>query len=211
MLNCDPEIDDRPRSMRDLAVQQRRLDMLRCPHIAALTDMAIKWRDCGRGKVPDFDPGDGGQDARVLFLFEKPGPMTVKEGKGKRPGSGFISCNNDDPTAENTFNFMKSAGIPRKQTVIWNVVPWWNGTRKVTTQELGAGIDCVKELIVRLESLRVVMMVGCQAAKAEPYLRTRGLQLFTSYHPANVVRAFNRIDWETIPSEWAKVIPHLGV
>jgi len=36
----------------------------------------------------------------------------------KRTGSGFISRNNDDATAEATFRFMEQSGIPRKLTVI---------------------------------------------------------------------------------------------
>jgi hypothetical protein len=54
-------------------------------------------------EVPEFDPLDGGVEAQVLFLFEKPGPMTAELGGSKRSGSGFISRNNDDPTAEATF------------------------------------------------------------------------------------------------------------
>src|ERR1700740_40451 len=82
-------------------------------------------------KCPNFDPLDGGVDAQVLFLFEKPGPMTVGD-----DGSGFISRKNDDPTAEATFEFMSRAGIPRHLTVTWNLIPWWNGTRKVTRLEI---------------------------------------------------------------------------
>jgi hypothetical protein len=48
--------------------------------------------------VPDFDPLDGGVNAQVLFLLEKPGPMAAED--GKRAGSGFISRDNDDGTAE---------------------------------------------------------------------------------------------------------------
>jgi hypothetical protein len=88
-----------------------------------LTQFAAALRERGMGIVPDFDPLDGGVDARILFLFEKPGPMTSED----RGGSGFISRNNDDPTAEATFRFMQAAGIPRTLTVIWNVVPC--GTR----------------------------------------------------------------------------------
>jgi hypothetical protein len=47
-----------------------------------------------------------------LFLFEKLGPMTAEAG-----GSGFISRNNDDPTAEATFRFMEQAKIPRKLSI----------------------------------------------------------------------------------------------
>jgi hypothetical protein len=46
----------------------------------------------------------------------------------ERSGSGFISRNNDDPTAEATMGFMEKAGIPHTLTVSWNVIPWWNGT-----------------------------------------------------------------------------------
>src|SRR5258706_115852 len=180
MLTSDSEIDDRPRSMRDVAVQQRRTAMLYEPHVARLNAFAAKLRE--RGEVPNFDPLDGGEAAPALFLFEKPGPMTAEGGSRKRAGSGFISRNNDDPTAENIYNFMQRAGIPRRQTVIWNVVPWWNGTRKVTAQELREGTACVKELITVLKSLRVVVMVGSQAAKAKPFLKTTGLELFTSCH-----------------------------
>ena len=57
-----------------------------------------------------FDPRDGGIRAQALFLFEKPGP--------KANASGFISRDNDDPTAENIFRFMNQAGIPRKKTCL---------------------------------------------------------------------------------------------
>ena len=89
------------------------------------------------GEVPYFDPLDGGIDARVLCLFEKPGPMTDSRPRaGKRIGSEFISRNNDDRSAEATFRFMVQAGIPRELTVTWNVVPSWNGTRRVRASGL---------------------------------------------------------------------------
>ena len=46
--------------------------------------------------VPDFDPNNGGIHAKVLFLFEKPGPKTDPKNKG----SGYISQDNDDETAK---------------------------------------------------------------------------------------------------------------
>ena len=47
--------------------------------------------------------------------------MTDPEG-----GSGFISRNNNDPTAEAIFQFMEQAGIDRKLTLIWNAIRGWN-------------------------------------------------------------------------------------
>ncbi len=189
--------------MRDRGVRHRRKAMLFLPHLAPLSAYVAKLRERGVGEIPDFDPLDGGIEARVLFLFEKPGPIT--SATGAREGSGFISRNNDDPTAEATFDFMQQAGIPRKLTVIWNVVPWWNGTRKVTTQELQEGSACVKDLRGLLPALCAVVLVGANAAMARPYLETTGLALFSSDHPSPLVRARFRERWEAIPAEWAKV------
>lgn len=189
--------DDRPRSMRDAGEPERRRGMLGRPHVAPLTTYAAKLREQGFVEVPEFDPLDGGVEAQVLFLFEKPCPMAA--------GSGFISRDNDDPAAEAIFRFMKQAGIARTLTVIWNVIPWWNYTRKVTAQELREGSDCVNELISLLPKLRAVVLVGKRAAKAARYLKTIECGL-SSDHPGPLVRARYPERWNAIPLEWAKVL-----
>lgn len=198
--------DDYPHSMRDAGVRQRRQAMLSESHMKPLTAYAAKLRSRGLGQVLDFDPLDGGVDARVLFLFEKPGPMTAEKGGRKRPGSGFISRNNDDPSAEATFKFMQQAGISRKLTISWNLIPWWNETRKVTPQEMRDGAEALKELIRLLPRLCAVVMVGQKALRARPYLQTMCKELFSSAHPSPLVRAKSPDRWKAIPTEWAKVL-----
>lgn len=193
--------DDQPRSMRDESVRSRRREMLSEPHVAPLAAYVANLRDRGMGEVPDFDPLDGGKDARVLFLFEKPGPKTSKAGGG----SGFISRNNDDPTAATTLRFMQEANIPRKLTVIWNVIPWWNSTTKITAQELRRGAGCVNELVDLIPHLRAIVFVGVKAAKAWPYLKSRPVEFLKSYHPSPKVKARSKDKWRSIPVEWAKV------
>jgi uracil-DNA glycosylase len=173
--------------------------MLFHPHMKPLTSFASKLRQRGSVEVPKFAPLDGGINAQILFLFEKPGPMTAEAG-----GSGFISRNNDDLTAEATFKFMEQAGIPRELTITWNVIPWWNGTRKVTGQELREGVACVRELISLLPKLQAVVLVGGKAARARVYLEGKGLAVFTSAHPLPLVRAKSPDKWDAIPEEWAK-------
>lgn len=195
----EPHQDDLPRSMRSEAVRLRRRAMVSEAHMAPLTAYAARLRERGSVEVPDFDPLDAGIHAQILFLFEKPGPMTASSG-----GSGFISRNNDDPSAEATFNFMTRAGIPRNLTLTWNVIPWWNGTRRITTDELRQGVASVRELINLLPSLRAVVLVGRKAAKAKPYLSTEtNLAVFTSAHPSPLVRASHPESWNAIPSQWA--------
>lgn len=186
--------------MRDISVGEERRSILSQPHMKPLTAFTALLRKRGCGEVPEFDPLDGGINARILFLFEKPGPMTADAG-----GSGFISRNNDDPTAEATFKFMEQAGIPRELTITWNVIPWWNGTRKVTGQELREGVACVRELTELLPKLRAVVMVGRKAAKAARHLDGSGLALFTSAHPSPLVKAKYPERWKAIPAEWANV------
>ena len=185
--------------------------MLDLPHMAPLVAYANKLAEQGFSEVqvPHFDPLDGGVYAKVLFLLEKPGPMTATSLEGKQVGSGFISRDNNDPTAENIFYFMRQAGISREQTIIWNVVPAWNGTRKITQAEHLEGVNHVRELIALLPKLCAVVMVGSKAIKAKPYLESTGLALFCSAHPSPIVRATNISKWEAIPTEWAKVGEYL--
>jgi hypothetical protein len=165
--------ESQPLSMRDLAVRERRRAMLNLPHMLPLKMFAEKLRRPGF-EVPDFDPADGGVEARALFLFEKPGPMTVTGSRGKRSGSGFISRDNDDPTAEAIFNFMREAEIPRGLTIMWNVIPWWNGTRAVTTPELQDGESSLSELLRLLPKLKAIMLVGQRATRARSYCENSG-------------------------------------
>ena len=180
---------DKPRSLRSAVAVRERRAMLDLPHIAPLRDYACMLRAEGRGTVPDFDPMDGGVGAAVLFLMEKPGPMTDDTALAGRIGSGFISRDNDDPTAEATFRFMAAAGIDRQLTITWNTAPWWNGTRAVTRDEITAGIQRLGLLFDLLPNLRVVVSVGSKARKASSLAAARGLPFVVSAHPSPINRA----------------------
>ena len=175
------------------------------PHMQPLNEYVAGLRKKRPGvEVPDFDPLDGGVDATILFLFEKPGPMTSTTGTRTRTGSGFISRDNDDPTAKNTLMFMRETEIPRKSTVTWNVVPWWDGTTKVTAADLREGAEETKRLTKLLPKLRVVVFVGKKALRARPHLEDTGLAFFSSYHPSQRVKNRWPDRWRAIPSVWAK-------
>ena len=153
--------------------------------------------------VPRFDPLDGGVEAEILFLFEKPGPKTaVVEYPEIGRRIGFISRNNDDPTAEATHFFMEQAEISREKTITWNVMPWWNGTTKLTSDEIKEGVAALEGLIDLLPNLKVVVFVGRKAERARPLLRDRGLKTFVSAHPSPKVKATNRAKWDEIAVIW---------
>ena len=115
---------DYPKSLGDPNERERRRTLLREKHIAPLTDFVdqIRKEQNKKDEVPYFDPLDGGINAQCLFVLEAPGPKTKV--------SGFISRNNPDETAKNSFEFHKEAGIPREKTILWNIVPWYIGSGK---------------------------------------------------------------------------------
>ncbi len=192
-----------PRSLKNLPAVDERKAMLFDPHIAPLTNyvLELRRRHGEKWEFPFFDPADGGVDAQILFLFEKPGPMT--SAIGHKNGSGFISRNNDDATAAHTFQLMERAKIPRKLSVTWNVIPGWNGTIPPRAEELRRGIEELNNLFPLLLKLKCVVLVGRKAEKANQFFFDRNIPIISSSHPSMRVRNFYPEKWNSISEQWA--------
>lgn len=197
------------RNLRTTDAVLARRKLLELPHVAPLCEFCQRLRADGRGAVPDFDPLDGGVDANVLFLMEKPGPMTDDTGATGRVGSGFVSRDNNDSTAEAILRFMEIAEVDRERSILWNIVPWWNGTRAIAASELTAGTERLARLIEMLPELCVVVGVGAKARRAEKLVTRIGLPFISSAHPSPINRASRPSVWQAIPGQWAQVHPHL--
>ena len=151
-------------ALRDPDEQRRRRELLRENHIAPLTDYVEHLRTLlgYNQEIPYFDPHDGGINAKLLFLLEAPGPKAVS--------SGFISRDNPDPTARNMTELLAECGVPRQETVSWNIVPWYVGSdghiRPVNQKEINTGIQYMKSLRPLLPNIRVVVLMGRKAQKS---------------------------------------------
>lgn len=175
---------DRPKLLGSVDAVDVRLAQLGQPHIFQLTEFVRKLRSAmgPEAAIPFFDPWDGGVEAVVLFLLEAPGR--------KARNSGFISRNNPDETAKNLYELSEIAGIDRKQTIIWNTVPWYIGSgvriRPANTTDISLGIESLAELLKILPKLRAVVLVGGKAQKAESHVAkiTPQLSIFSSPHPS---------------------------
>ena len=154
------------------------------------------------GYVPDFDPDDGGVNAEILFLFEKPGPMTDPVNKG----SGFISQDNNDQTANATKNFIVQAGIDRKKIVIWNVISSWNGKIKFSAKEKIYALEEFQELLSILKKVKSIILVGKEAQKIEKKIDLSNYKVLKSYHPSPKVKSINPNFWKTIPNVWQEAL-----
>lgn len=113
--------------------------------------------------VPAPDPLDGGVGARVLLLLETPGPRILD--------TGIVSRDNPTGTAANLFRFLHEAGIARRETLIWNAVPWVIHAagalnRAPRRSELHAALPYLPPLLACLPHLSVVVLAGRFAGEA---------------------------------------------
>jgi hypothetical protein len=156
---------DKPKSLRNATEIQSRLAGIFGPHILPLTTFVETIRKETRlnREIPYFDPLDGGINAKCLFLFEAPGPRAVY--------SGFISRNNPDESAKNFFELNHQASLPRELTISWNVVPWYIGTgtkiRPANKNDIDGGKKYLQDLLSLLPNLRIIVLGGRKAQKAE--------------------------------------------
>ena len=180
----DERQGDRPKLLGDPLARERRRLQLAEPHIAPLAQFVASLRvEAGpKAYIPDFDPWDGGVQSEVLFLLEAPGGRAVL--------SGFISRNNPDETAKNFFELNRDAGIPRRRTATWNVVPWYIGsetrTRPAKRADVDQANDSLQRLLLLLPRLKAFVLVGQAAQRAAPTVASArpGVRIFVSPHPS---------------------------
>ncbi len=177
--------EDTFHTLKDDEIRHRR-EMLTSPHMKPLTDYIVSMRQA-RGReyhIPNFDPCDGGIHARALFLLEAPGPKAVR--------SGFVSRDNPDPTAKNLWQLMQDAGIPREDTLIWNICPWYVGENghilPVNAKDIQEAQPYLSELVALLPRLQKIVLIGRKAQTAAPYLRSiTSLPIKHTYHMSALV------------------------
>jgi uracil-DNA glycosylase len=185
--------------------------MLREEHIAPLTEFVVRIRDTeGLGEeVPFFDPLDGGINSRCLCILEAPGAKAV--------ASGFISRSNRDETAKNFFLLYQEAGIPRSDTILWNIVPWYIGDgsriRAAGGQDIAEGLEYLRELIDLLPRLEVIVLVGQKAQKVEREIRRLRprVRIVRSPHPSPLFVNNKPGNRQLILNVLQQVADHLGI
>ncbi|WP_082507690.1 uracil-DNA glycosylase [Methylobacterium sp. Leaf113] len=151
------EAPDHPKSLRDPAVLAARKTLLARPHIAPIRALAGRIARERSAEVPDPDPLDGGVEARLLLLLETPGPAIR--------GTGMVSRDNPTGTAANLFRFLAEAGLPRRDTLIWNTIPWVIHApgalnRSPRRSEIRQAAPYLAPLVDCLPRLRVVVLSG---------------------------------------------------
>jgi Uracil DNA glycosylase superfamily. len=153
-------------------------------HIAPITGFVDSLRT-PKMWLPYVAPMHGGVNARMLTILRDPGKGTLYE-----TGSGMLSVENDDQTAETQFGLMEQAGLTPADFTPWNAYPWFID-RNPTDAELLDASPTLVGLLELLPNLVVVMLQGGQAQaawrialEAQPSLRRRRLITLETYHPS---------------------------
>lgn len=182
-VNVSAELKN-TRSLADAKELDLRKSQLEAPHIASLTRFVEKLREKRGGEcaIPYFDPRDAGINAEVLFLLEAPGPKACR--------TNFVSRDNPDGTAENFARLCSDAKINRTRSVVWNVVPWYIGSknriRPARVSDIRDGVQSLGELLAILSKLKAIVLVGRKAQAARAYIESLNIniQIFECHHPS---------------------------
>lgn len=175
-----------PRRMANEEYRQQQWDHRNDPHILPinqLVDELIKSKENER--VPYVAPIYGGVNAKLLYVLSDPGPKTQEENEG----SGFLSLENDDRTAENICNLFAEANIPPEIVLPWNAYPWYIN-RNPNGKEQVDGVDALKRVIDLLPKLRVIMFLGdvaqnvCKKFNRQypTIFNDKGIRVIPTYH-----------------------------
>lgn len=180
---------DSPRGFRDPDIVTKRMQMLETePTVQPLREWAADLAARRDAVVPWFDPAEAGVQSRVLLVFEAPGPMT--NAGNERPGSGFISVDNNDQTAENTWRSRVQAGLD-DGALCWNIVPWYLGpaSRKPSAVEMKEGATELLRLMNLLPHLDTVVLSGRYAQEGwrkhlAHSLHRPSVRVIETWHPS---------------------------
>ena len=188
--------------MADADFRASQWDQRYAPHIAPINEYIDSIRE--PKWLPYVAPMHGGIDARILTLLRDPGPRTQDV-----VGSGFLSIENDDPTAEQQGDLLAAVGLTARDVLPWNAYPWYIN-RVPKAVELELGIDPILELIRLATNLEVVLLQGGSARdswrrlqkRAPRLVRDRGLTVIETYHPGRQAL------WHKDPAVRAERVAH---
>ena len=138
-------------------------------------------------KVPGFDPENGNEKARFLFVLEAPGPKAVE--------SEIISLRNEDQTAKNFQAQLTAAGVSPADIALWNVVPWYLGKEDISKirgakiTDVKQGLQYLTAVVAAIENLQCIVLVGGAARQAHIHLSHNTIaRILSCHHPSPKVQ-----------------------
>lgn len=179
--------------MRMRSYQREQMTGIYLPHIEPFNRIVDHLKSPDEW-MPYVAPVYGGRDARVLAVFRDPGPAT-RDGTG----SGMLCIENDDPSAERHYNFLKNAHIDVSDLMVWNTYPWYIN-RKPTSAEVDRGLPILKQVVELCPNLSVVMAHGGDAQLAWRRLQLRSPSTVNDIHTIETYHTSRQALWHKDPN-----------
>lgn len=186
------------RRMSDVAYRESQKAQLHDEHIvkvsAFISGLNIEKPELSG--VPFVAPHYRPRSARVLSLSSNPGPRA-----GGRRGSGMLSAQNDDASAERMLGVYAAAGLRGDEVVPWNAFPWYVHEQLphgLTTEYIEQGVHVLRRFLDLCPEVVSIVAHGGDAHRALALLRStrlvgtfvrdRGIHTWDARHTSN--RAF---------------------
>jgi len=173
--------------------------------------------------LPDIAPHYDPLSARVLSLSSNPGPRA-----GGEKGSGFLSVENDDASAERLLQVYSSAGLASDHVVPWNAFPWYVHDRMpdgLPQHYIEEGVHALHRLLELCPNVVSIVAHGGDAHRSArmlrstryvgAFMRTRGIHTWDTRHTSN--RAFilapkqRREAFEDMVETYRQAMTHAGL
>ncbi|PRY70497.1 hypothetical protein B0I08_101633 [Glaciihabitans tibetensis] len=145
--------------------------------------------------VPYIAPHHNAANARILSLYSNPGPA-----RRPSPQPGFLSGENDDPSAERMSQIYTTVGLSDADVMPWNSYPWnvhESYPNGLPPQLVVDGLGPLKRMLELHPKIRAVVAHGSDAQRSMKLLATkkrfaefssaRSLVVWQARHPANRV------------------------
>lgn len=178
------------RRMGDTSFREEQWSRRFDPHVAPinqLVDDLIAEKD--GSWMPYSPPYHGGVEAKILLLYQDPGKMTSTE----HGGSGFLGCENDDPSAQVVAECLDAAGIDQQDVISWNSYPWFLPEQGgVNTSMIEQGLDPLRRLVELLPDLHTVVTGGTKAHESWRRLTRRHPDMARRYRHLETFHASGR-------------------
>jgi len=178
--------------------------------------------------VPYVAPHYNAANATILTLSSNPGPFAIG-GAGDTDGHpGFLSLENDDPSAERMSEVFATVGLSDEHVLPWNAYPWYvhqaypNGLPEGLLAE---GLDPLKKLLELHPQIRTVVAHGKDAKRAmrqftskkrfAPFVAERELKVWEARHTGNRTFVMDATERDAalavICDTYREVMAHVGV
>lgn len=149
------------RRMRNPAFREQQWEHRFDPHVEPINNLVDELIEEQPGRwMPYIPPYHGGTRSETLWLFQDPGKMTSTV----FGGSGFLGCENDDPSAETAARCLDMAEVALDRVTPWNAYPWFQSDQGgVSAAMIDEGLDALVRLLSLMPDLHTVVAGGRKA------------------------------------------------